>query len=111
MTNNCQCNHKNESGNSSFLLGLVFGLIAAAIVAVVIYKYRHTEVVAGLRQKLEELLKKYLPQTPTSAPSPSVKKRRKLISKSFKRVAVTPITKVSSNVRRSKPKLFKVPRK
>lgn len=54
MCKNCCDNQKDSS--SSFIFGLVLGLIAAAVVAVVIYKYRRNEVITTLKDKLYSIL-------------------------------------------------------
>ncbi len=108
--NHCQncCQSNEEKGSSSFVLGLVFGLIAAAIVAVLIYRHRQSDVVKNLKSKLEEVLNSYLGiSKPAPAPKKSPVSKPKLIAKSFKS---TPVPKpeskpISKAVKR--PKTFK----
>jgi protein involved in sex pheromone biosynthesis len=105
------CRHESDSGKStSFVFGLVLGAIIGAIIAVIIYKNNKNEVVASLKEKLEEYFRKFMG---------SVEKTKKNISKKPKTVkkpipiVIAPakpetpkITYVTARTRKSPPKMF-----
>lgn len=62
MANNrgCDCNCSSENNNSSFIFGLVLGLIIAAIVAVVVYRNNKNKVIVELKEKLTDIFGRFM---------------------------------------------------
>jgi hypothetical protein len=63
MCEHC-CKNENYSDDSgSFLFGIIFGLVAAAVVAVIIYRKDKGKTFEMLSKKLDEIIKKYTVKT------------------------------------------------
>lgn len=54
----CDCHQ-----NSSFVFGIIIGLVIAAIVAIVIYKNNREDVIIKLKKQLEKFINTFRPKT------------------------------------------------
>ena len=75
----CDCcqNQSYQDESSSFIFGIIFGLIITTIVAVIIYRQDKGKTFEMLGKKLEEIFKKFSAECSRSKPSP----KSKLIAK------------------------------
>ncbi|MFA4826944.1 MAG: hypothetical protein WC596_01660 [Candidatus Shapirobacteria bacterium] len=85
---NCCCHR-----NSNFVVGLIFGAVIGAVIAIIIYKNDKTKVFDSLYKKLSGFLKNFKAPAQTSRPSQSSKKL--IASKTIKKP-----------VRKKSPKTF-----
>ena len=84
------CCHKKDCDchqNSSFIFGLIVGLIIAAVVAIIIYKNNRQEVFFKLKKQLEKFFNNFKPRpekiiesfiTPDLPPKKILKKKKKV---------------------------------
>ncbi|MCL4384403.1 hypothetical protein M1116_03030 [Patescibacteria group bacterium] len=68
-------NESSSDTSGSFLMGLVFGAVIAAIAAIVIYRRRDTQIVQELKKKLNSYF------TLSATPEPKVSRRVRRVKK------------------------------
>ena len=57
MRNNCgHCSDSETHPDSGFMAGMIFGAVIAAIVAMVIYKNKDSEVISQFKEKINDFL-------------------------------------------------------
>ncbi len=82
MRNNCGHYSDNETrSDSGFMAGMIFGAVIAAIVAIVIYKNKDSEVISQFKKKINDFL--------NNAVTDEKKSKKKVIAvanKSFSKV-------------------------
>jgi hypothetical protein len=59
MCEHCCKKQDNSDDSGSFLFGIIFGLIAAAVIAVIIYRRDKGKTFELLSKKIDEIIKKY----------------------------------------------------
>lgn len=64
----CNCDH--EEGNSSFVFGILIGIIVGALIAIVIYKKNKGKIFDIIEDKVKDLFD--TPTTPTTPPKKPV---------------------------------------
>lgn len=120
---NCDCHQ-----NSSFIFGLIIGLVIAALVAIVIYKNNREDVIIKLKKQFEKFFSKLKPKSEEIIESfitpdvpKKIKKKKKVSSlKTVKpeihKIAVTlppelikkeKELETKASVPKSKPRVFK----